>query len=408
MYCLIMSYFSDGESPSGLNCDSRIKMLNLKYSRSYEVKFAQIGIEEHALLNTISKDFPNSKSFIFDSSDNIRKHKDQFESQSDHVFFIEVESQVPGFEVRELSKLLVEFPELKFDYVSIKKGYMPSVDVLKIFFFLGLLNGDTYIDLNYFGHNESSFLTNRRMASSMNRDSEIDQLVFQELDELVLRFLRHDDVGAINEINEIRYSLKHRGLSIHTTMSSLEIECLTNYLKASNFYLEFGSGYSTMLAAQMPGLSVISLESDQNYVNFMEEEIDSGENERSRLELIHLNIGPTKEWGWPANTLTASLFPNYALGAMAKIKQKNFTPDLVLIDGRFRVASFLWCCLMFPRSTILFDDYLERDYYHVVEEILAPKKIVGRIAVFIPPRKLSRKKTLKAIELILGNSYDPS
>jgi hypothetical protein len=269
---------------------------------------------------------------------------------------------------------------------------VPAIDVLKMFFFLGLLNGDTHIDFDYLPHSKSSFPTNRHMASSIKHDPEIDPIIFQELDELLLRFFRQDDVDAINKINEIRYSLKLRGLSIHTTMSTLEIECLTNHQKESNFYLEFGSGYSTMLASQMPGLSMLSLESDQNYVNFMEDEIDSGENERSRLELIHLDIGPTREWGWPSNTLRSNVFPNYALGAIAKIKERKFTPDLRLIDGRFRVASFLWCCLMFPRSTILFDDYLERDYYHVVDEVLAPKRIVGRIAVFIPPRRLSRKK----------------
>lgn len=220
----------------------------------------------------------------------------------------------------------------------------------------------------------------------------------------MISFSNQENSAILNDpsYNELK------GHSAETTMSLDEIDCLSYHLSKSNCYLEFGSGYSTVLASKNPDISIVSLESDQEYLNFLQEKIRSQGINLSNIAFVHLDIGPTKEWGWPSNTLSTSDFPNYTVGAMSKLNLKEFTPDLILIDGRFRVASFLWCLLMFPKAVILFDDYLERDYYHVVEEVLRPKKKIGRIAIFKTPNRVSRKKTLKALKLILEYSYEPS
>jgi len=58
-------------------------------------------------------------------------------------------------------------------------------------------------------------------------------------------------------------------------------------------------------------------------------------------------------------------------------------PDLVLIDGRFRAACFITTCLFTKQPvTIIFDDYVERPSYHVVEELAKPVEITGRMARF--------------------------
>lgn len=204
----------------------------------------------------------------------------------------------------------------------------------------------------------------------------------------MISFSNQDSSAILNDPsnNELK------GQSAETTMSLDEIGCLSYHLSKSIYYLEFGSGYSTLLASKNPDISIVSMESDQEYLNFLQEKIRSQGINLSNIAFVHLDIGPTKEWGWPSSALNASVFPNYAVGAMSKLKLKEFTPDLILIDGRFRVASFLWSLLMFPKAVILFDDYLERDYYHVVEEVLRPKEKVGRIAIFKAPKRISRKK----------------
>ena len=64
-------------------------------------------------------------------------------------------------------------------------------------------------------------------------------------------------------------------------------------------------------------------------------------------------------------------------------RASNIVPDTVFIDGRFRVASFLYT-LVAARAgtTILFDDYVKRPEYHVVEEFCRVESTHGRLAVF--------------------------
>jgi hypothetical protein len=59
------------------------------------------------------------------------------------------------------------------------------------------------------------------------------------------------------------------------------------------------------------------------------------------------------------------------------------TPDVVLIDGRFRVSCFLTSILRAqPGTAIIFDDYVSREFYHVVERLISPSYHDGRQAIF--------------------------
>ena len=62
---------------------------------------------------------------------------------------------------------------------------------------------------------------------------------------------------------------------------------------------------------------------------------------------------------------------------------KDKTPDFVLIDGRFRVACFLTTLLYAEKDTlVLFDHYVDRGIYKIVEKFIKPIQINGRQAVF--------------------------
>ena len=64
-----------------------------------------------------------------------------------------------------------------------------------------------------------------------------------------------------------------------------------------------------------------------------------------------------------------------------------------MIDGRFRVACFLNSLLNAdPNTIILFDDYINRPHYHIVEEFLKPTQSCGRQACFVVPKTLNKDK----------------
>lgn len=88
-----------------------------------------------------------------------------------------------------------------------------------------------------------------------------------------------------------------------------------------------------------------------------------------RLDAVHVDVGETGDWGTPLTYDHRDNFPVYA----QSIWERDVDPDLVLVDGRFRVLCFLHSLLRArPGTHILFDDYVDRPHYHVVEEILPP------------------------------------
>jgi hypothetical protein len=96
-------------------------------------------------------------------------------------------------------------------------------------------------------------------------------------------------------------------------------------------------------------------------------------------------MATTFEWGKPAADVDLE-----ALGisyADAPFDADEFSPDVVLIDGRYRVAcAFAVATRVTKRTIILIDDYVDREEYRVVEEYLGRPKLKGRLAVFVVRR----------------------
>jgi hypothetical protein len=103
-------------------------------------------------------------------------------------------------------------------------------------------------------------------------------------------------------------------------------------------------------------------------------------------------VGETKEWGFPVNDSKWRNWPNYARLPWQYCEQHNLSPDIVLIDGRFRLACFLATCVYIKKDTvILFDDYEDRKYYHIVEKLFPKTDVIdNRMAVFkVTPNKVT-------------------
>lgn len=159
-----------------------------------------------------------------------------------------------------------------------------------------------------------------------------------------------------------------------------EARALRNAYSRANVILEYGSGGSTVLAANMSGKFVVSVESDRRWAQRLQSHIDA-ENTASPAIVYHADIGPTGDWGRP---LDDAYWPRFHIYPLAIWSQPFFRhPDVVLIDGRFRTACFITVLARITRPVIvLFDDYRERKPYHTVEQWVEPHQMVGRMALF--------------------------
>jgi len=157
--------------------------------------------------------------------------------------------------------------------------------------------------------------------------------------------------------------------------------CFQAVLADSACYLEYGSGGSTVYANNVAGIkAIVSVESDRKWA----EAVAGSLNKTSAKVLItHCDIGEVGAWGAPTDARHMGRFWRYMAAPWDVARQHGLIPDTVLVDGRFRVASFLFSLLSARvGTTILFDDYLDRPEYFVVEEFCRLKSRHGRLGLF--------------------------
>jgi hypothetical protein len=173
-------------------------------------------------------------------------------------------------------------------------------------------------------------------------------------------------------------------------------------------YLEYGSGGSTVLANQMV-TNLVSVDSDASFLADVRRKL-SQTDRRAMAKLIHVNIGMTVDWGFPVfqkpTRRRVRRWEEYAKAPWRYFRTIGQQPDLVLVDGRFRVACVLESLLgLSPLSEtqILVDDYIDRPEYSVIEEY-ADVEMVGRMAVLRPRRLVDR---ISVRRLVRQYSADP-
>lgn len=162
-------------------------------------------------------------------------------------------------------------------------------------------------------------------------------------------------------------------------MKPSEVAFFTEELGRARRYMEFGSGGSTVLASRMVE-KVATVESDPLWIGRVLRE--AGEN-RNRIHPILVDVGPVGALGYPSDTRTRALWPNYHEEPWGRLGRTDF--DLYLVDGRFRVACFLQVLLRAkPDARILVHDYRPRPHYHVMERVGRLEREVGSLALFVP------------------------
>lgn len=169
-----------------------------------------------------------------------------------------------------------------------------------------------------------------------------------------------------------------------------------NQIAKCTCFLEYGCGGSTYYASMVAGVpNIISVDTSKLWVDKVKHALS---NSKSNLNLYYCNVGEIGDWGTPINGDRYQHFWRYTVYPWSTARKKSLEPDLVLVDGRFRVASFLYSLVAAKEGTlIMFDDYFDRKKYAVVEEFCQIKEAHGRMAVFCVDKNYSAEDIIPVI-----------
>lgn len=177
-------------------------------------------------------------------------------------------------------------------------------------------------------------------------------------------------------------------------MSTAERGRLEAELRAASAYFEFGMGGSSLLAVRAGIKEMVSIDSDGAWVDAVRAhpEIASRCAEGS-VSILHADIGPVADWGRPADRSAVRKWSAYLSTGWSEWARRGTLPDLVLVDGRFRVA----CCLSVAAAcahlppenaplVLLHDVDDKRAYYRDALEVLEQVDAVETLLVMRPRR----------------------
>ena len=179
-------------------------------------------------------------------------------------------------------------------------------------------------------------------------------------------------------------------------------------------YAEFGTGGSTLLAARQGFEMMVGVESDPAWAKMVREDEEvAAVIAAGRASILHADIGPVGAWGSPLDRDAVRPWPGYIARMWAEWDRLGTSPDLILVDGRFRVACCISAALMaaanrgrHPPPLVIIHDVGERrpnydralDFFHVEEQ-------AGSLRVMSPRLLRSPESILAAM---LGKLFEVS
>jgi len=150
--------------------------------------------------------------------------------------------------------------------------------------------------------------------------------------------------------------------------------------RAATCILEYGTGGSTVFAAGETSAQILSIESDRDWAAKISAYLAQEGLDRPGVEIRWADIGPTGAWGKPTKSREWGKFHTYP---MQPWRDASFDPDLVMIDGRFRLGCLVAAALHCRHPlTVLIDDYEGRPAYHRAEAIFPRTRMIGHMAQF--------------------------
>ena len=170
--------------------------------------------------------------------------------------------------------------------------------------------------------------------------------------------------------------------AILPAMTSREIDFYREHARRAASILEYGAGGSTVIAAECNVPSLYSVDSDARWIARLAREPAIAKLvELGRAKLVHVDVGPVRRWGRPRSRLHAWKWPRYARRPWL---DKDLRPDLVLIDGLFRIRCILETLRrVTPDTKIMLHDFSPQRHRHALP-FVEPVEVVDRLALLVP------------------------
>lgn len=174
-------------------------------------------------------------------------------------------------------------------------------------------------------------------------------------------------------------------------------------------YAEFGTGGSTLLASRAGFETLVGVESDPEWASKVREDpaiaplVAAG-----RASILHADIGPVGAWGSPADRTKLERWPRYLATMWGEWDRRGLFPDLVLVDGRFRVACCLSVALLAAAArqaplVLLHDVQDVRPAYRRVFDAFHLEEQAGTLCVLSPRQRVSPAANLAGL---LGRLFE--
>lgn len=148
-------------------------------------------------------------------------------------------------------------------------------------------------------------------------------------------------------------------------MTGSELIMFNTYINDIKHYYEFGVGGSTVYVYNNTDATIEGVDSSRTWIT----KVASLCPDTTRINLHHVNIGTTGAWGFPNGEERRNNWPDYSNSINSVVKE----PELVLVDGRFRVAcianTILYALNNNVELIIMLHD-AQRSYYNPAKDLL--------------------------------------
>ncbi len=148
-------------------------------------------------------------------------------------------------------------------------------------------------------------------------------------------------------------------------MASTDKLMFYKFLDKAKVYFEYGCGGSTYQACLRNNIhKIYSVESDKQWLMTLQQQ----KLLMNKVNFMYVEMGtPPNAYGYPGRNSTLEQWVNYSNQIRHLTSDEQQQIDLVLIDGRFRVACCLKCFdVINADCSIVFDDFFNRKEYHIV------------------------------------------
>ena len=186
-------------------------------------------------------------------------------------------------------------------------------------------------------------------------------------------------------------------LTPHMTIDELVL--LAEILPKNATILEFGCGGSTQFFYEHGAEKIISIDSDKGWLEkLLTNPIVSTYYKYGKWLPLYVDIGRVRSWGAPCTKTPRPCWLNYHQHCWRLFSERDF--DLILVDGRFRVACVCQTLLRCGGTDLLFaiHDFRDRPEYHVLLEFIDVINQVDTLGIFKAKAAIDWRKLAVVIQ----------